>query len=436
MGGLAFTKGANALHTPRMCPDIYQYVRDHCHRMLRELFVVVATPIEGPGKSDYGDVDIFVAWKRQVLFPSSANGSVPGASGEYPFDAIKRLLHAERHIQERQNVAIFAVPWPDNLPQDLEDQPKDSSNIARFVQVDIHICPSLENVEWFLFKHAHGDLWNLLGSIIRPYGLTVDEVGLYLRIPEIEKWDKKKAKVLLTKDPCQVLSFLGLKSDGPEWEEKFATTEDIYEYAATSHFFWVKPESSEADDAHSDGKERIGGEFERKKLKSNDRRRMGMRPLFRKWVEEFLPKCREDGRFTQPLMKRDQVRDEALRRFEVRQTYETRLLDFQKQRQKEALWRNVIKAALPDDLDPQWRSCTASALKKIIMEDDGSFGYRPSLPLRNGSGLYLEDDVRQYVRTSWRDVGQVAWQQNQARFQGSIAKGTKRTASGGEKQDA
>ncbi len=61
-----------------------------------------------------------------------------------------------------------------------------------------------------LFKHAHGDIWNLLGSTIRPFGLTVDEDALWLRIPEIEKFDRKKAKIRLTSDPVEVIRFLGL----------------------------------------------------------------------------------------------------------------------------------------------------------------------------------------------------------------------------------
>jgi hypothetical protein len=59
-----------------------------------------------------------------------------------------------------------------------------------------------------LFKHAHGDLWNLIGSTIRPFGFTVDEEALWVRIPEIEKFNKKRAKVLLTRNPAETVHFL------------------------------------------------------------------------------------------------------------------------------------------------------------------------------------------------------------------------------------
>lgn len=228
------------------------------------------------------------------------------------------------------------------------------------------------------------------------------------------------------------MEFLGLKFRGREWEEKFSAVNDIFEYAATSRFFWVRPGSGGVD---SDSEEHVGGEVSRKKLKSNDRKRMNMRPLFRKWIDEFLPRCQDEGRFTQQSMTKSEVREEAFRCFGIRRTYETRLVEFQKQRQKERLKNEVIKDALPRDLDPHWRSCAASAFKKIIMDDDAGFGIRPTTPLKDENGIYLVHEVRRFVETSWQEVGQVAWKQNQERFHQSLAaKGTKRTASGGEKE--
>lgn len=53
MGGNAFD-----LYTPRMRPEAYRTIRDRCQKKLRELFVVVATPIEGPAKADHGDSEL------------------------------------------------------------------------------------------------------------------------------------------------------------------------------------------------------------------------------------------------------------------------------------------------------------------------------------------------------------------------------------------
>ncbi|KAH6648239.1 hypothetical protein BKA67DRAFT_538292 [Truncatella angustata] len=435
MGGLAFTKGPTPLHTPRMPRVIYEHVRDNCHTLLRELFVVVTTPIEGPGKSDFGDIDIFVTMGKHEYFGDSFTPRMPGfQQGGTPFEAIQALLGAERKIQERDSVAMFAIPWPKILPYGIADVADAEGDQPRFIQVDVHICPSLQNLEWFLFKHAHGDLWNLLGSTIRPYGLTVDEVGMYLRIPEIENVNRNKAKILLTSDPCQVLDFLGLKYEGSAWEVSFANMEEVFEYAATSRFFWVKPHTEDDDIAAHGGNQEVGGGYRGKNLKSNDRQRMRQRPLFRKWIEEFLPKCQDQNRFANRGLSREDTREEAFRQFGVRRVYEDRILEFRKQRQRESLWRDVIKTAIPTDIQPQFRGCVASAMKKIIMEDDTSFGVRPETPLKDESGLYLEDTVRHFVKGNWKEVGRVAWETNQIRLQESVAaKGNKPTFSGNEK---
>ncbi|RYP56957.1 hypothetical protein DL769_009791 [Monosporascus sp. CRB-8-3] len=445
MGGLAFASGPEPLYTPRMPPEIYQLVRDHCHTVLRQLFICVATPIEGPGKEDYGDIDIFLAWEQKKIVPSKlVNDSLKGLPEE-PLEAAARLLKAEKTRKEQPHSLTLAVPWPE-VPQDSATQ-KDPAGTQvngrndqvkedikrRFIQVDLHYYQNIDQLQWMLFKHAHGDLWNILGSTIRPFGLTIDGVGLYLRIPEIEKEDRKKAKVLLTEDPAAVLDFLGLKSDGQQWEERFALFTDIFEYAATSRFFRVGPNESPGEDG-IDCEEQTGAETDKKKLKSNDRRRMNQRPLFRMWVEEFLPKCRAERRFGNTQLTRDDVRDQAFARFGVRREYEARLVEWRMQRQKETLWRSVIKASLPDDLDPMWRGCAASALKKIIMQDDDSFGIRPKRNLRDESGLYIEEYVREFAQDSWKQVGDVAWRKNHERYLEHLNnKGTKRTVSGGEK---
>ncbi|ETS86839.1 hypothetical protein PFICI_00667 [Pestalotiopsis fici W106-1] len=441
MGGQAFTKGPDGLYTPRMPRDIYEHVRDHCHALLRELFVMVATPIEGPGKSDFGDIDIFVAVKKEDYFGASAASNLPGAAEKLPFGTIAALFGAERKFQERDNVAMFAIPWPNHLPEGVKDTVDTTSDKLRFIQVDIHICPTIQNLEWFLFKHAHGDLWNLLGSTIRPFGLTVDEVGLYLRIPEVEKLDKKKAKVLLTTDPSETLRFLGLRLDKGQWEQAFSSKELVFEYAATCRFFWVKPKLADADhddndDDEGEGALDISGDYRKDKLKSNDRKRMNQRPLFRQWIEEFLPKCRAEGRFMTRPTTRQEVTEEASDEFGVRETYVTQLGDFLKERQRLTLWKEVIKPAIPNDLEPNFRSCAASAMKKIVMEDNEAFGVQPTTALKDDNGLYLEDKVRQFVEANWQEVGRVAVEQNHIRYLESLAaKAKKRTSTGDEKEN-
>ncbi|KAI1243938.1 hypothetical protein MGN70_013806 [Eutypa lata] len=428
MGGLAFASGEEPLYTPRMPPNVYRYVRDHCHKLLRQIFVCVATPIDGPAKKDYGDIDIVLAWEHKKTFPSTTANEVSQGLPEDPLQAVAHLLKAEKTKKEQPNSLMLAIPWPRELLESdnygINDKESDK---LRFIQVDLHYYQNIDQLHWMLFKHAHGDLWNILGSTIRPFGLTIDEFGLYLRIPEIEWENRKKAKILLTRSPAEILDFLGLESSGSQWELPFATFDDVFEYAATCRFFWVRA-SQPQEEGRLEHEEQTGGEFEKKKLKANDRRRMNQRALFRAWIDEFLPRCRDEGRFGEAQFTRHDVRDEAFARFGVQHEYEARLTEWRIQRQKETLWKHVIKASLPEDLDIMWRSCVASALKKIIMKDDEGFGIRPQVNLRDQSGLYNEDRVRDFVRASWKQVGDAAWRQNHAKFLDHLdKKGLKRT---------
>ena len=79
--------------------------------------------------------------------------------------------------------------------------------------MDLRVCPDLASWKWQLFHHAFGDLWNLLGTTIRRFGLTANEKGLQVRIEEIEHLDRKKSMIFLTKDPREVLQLLGLDAE-------------------------------------------------------------------------------------------------------------------------------------------------------------------------------------------------------------------------------
>ncbi|KAI0432825.1 hypothetical protein F5Y09DRAFT_128172 [Xylaria sp. FL1042] len=452
MGGLAFASGPNPVFTPRMSPDVYRAVRDRCQEVLRKLFVVVATPIEGPAKTSFGDIDLFVAWNRHDIFPSLKPAPF-GTSPESRKEAIYRALGAFCHKSENPQTLTMAIRWPKDLPSpDAEpkigliaakgdksrtEKKREEDDILVGIQVDVHVCETLDYLLWMLFKHAHGDLWNLLGSTIRPFGLTIDEVGLYIRIPEIEAFDKKVAKVLLSTDPEEILHFLGLRFDDKQWEEPFASEIDIYEYAATCRLFWVSVDDE--PDKASNPEAKSGDEVvaDKRKLKSNDRRRMAMRPLFRKWIEEFLPACRASGRFPSTPLARDEVRQQAFEYFPgVQPIYHARLAGWRIERQAQTLWKAVIKPAVPADIDPIQRSCLTSALKKIIMHGDATFDGIVAPPtLKDRDGIFDVTAVHDWVVDMWPKVLSVAWRINQERYSlnQEYKAATKRTGSGEEK---
>lgn len=105
---------------------------------------------------------------------------------------------------------------------------------------------------------------------------------MWLRIPEIEKIDKKKARVFLSSDPAEVLHFLGLEVEG-FWTEPFSSVQALFEYATTCRLFWVSPKKEEQDVADLGAE----GDEAKKTLKSNDRRRMKFRPIFRIWYVPY-----------------------------------------------------------------------------------------------------------------------------------------------------
>ncbi|KAI8224833.1 hypothetical protein K4K54_004992 [Colletotrichum sp. SAR 10_86] len=235
MGGSVFTAGDKPLNPPRMPPEVYERVKAECHAALRKIYLCVASPIEGPAKKDYGDIDILVALERSIVLGESHSDYPPfGKDGKK--DACKAIQEAigAPFLKVEKQTDHYAVRWSDTGTL-AEGEDTSTSSPERYCQIDIAICDNLEQVHWKLFKHAHGDLWSILGTIIRPYGLTVDEESLWVRIVEMEKFDKKRARVLLTQDPYEILSFLGLAADSHIWESTFESLGDMYDSVRYSY---------------------------------------------------------------------------------------------------------------------------------------------------------------------------------------------------------
>lgn len=300
----------------------------------------------------------------------------------------------------------------------------------------------------------------MVGQTIRPHGLTADEVGLYIRIPEIEKQDKKKARVLLSSDPTRVIDFLGLGRHNREWEKPFASVRDLFEYAASCKWFmlWPRDQDSEEEGTTRGGtKDKVDEELlkDLKKLKANDRARMKQRPDFARWVNEFIPDCRAKGRFMVPNPEkrtprdvRDDVRKEAFRTFAGSEAaYKSALADWNKEKTRIFVKNKLIKedACVPADitaslpalpkrdgggdtgaalreLEKNWRGVLRSSLVKVIVDDDDSFeGIKPP-KLRDADGVLQVDDIKDWINRNWEDVGRVAWDLYLERARESIAR--------------
>ncbi|KAL2157415.1 hypothetical protein VTH06DRAFT_6107 [Thermothelomyces fergusii] len=428
MGGSAFSSLPDPPYIPRMPPAVYRRALSVCHALLREIFVCVASPIEGPEKKDYGDLDMLVAFEKRTVFPKTRNDSIPNTP-QVLMTIIQHQLGAKHAIiHPAGTLAHLAIPWPsevepeDSVPgrvlcdRDVVESQGEAE--AKYVQVDVHICPTIDEFYWRLFKHAHGDLWNILGSTIRPFGLTVDEEALWLRIPEIEKFDRKKARVCLSRDPVEIIHFLGMKVEG-FWDEPFESVDAMFDYATTCRLFWVRDTPVGVDEEDGEAAGVIGGHEGRRKLKANDRRRMAGRPVYRRWINEFVPRLCAEGKFlsnrpgTSVEEVRAMVRDEAFERFFVETEYRERLREWRLKRDGEQM-KVRVGESVPSTMDPQRRACLVGALRKIILESDPSFGFDPS-GLRLADGFYDTTAVRNFIHYNLEEVAKVAWARQQQR---------------------
>lgn len=365
-----------------MPKDVYEATKSRCEGILRGLYSLVESPLEGPNKKDFGDIDFLLASPKQ-------NAS----SGSFAIQNIARALGAERTILNGggDTAGNLAIPWP-------TDEANEKSNSSkRYIQVDVRVCETEHKLRWMLFKHGHGDLWNIVGSMIRHYGLTVDDNAMWLRVPELEQSNRKRARVFLTSDPSRVLRFLDLPMDG-YWDKPFATTEDMFDYATRCRLMYVYPVAAEPD---------------AKKLKANDRRRMNYRPVFRKWVDEFVPECRRLGKFSERKFTRDAVTEEAFAEFGVEEEFNARRNEFLAERQRDFIWNTAIKGSIPEsNVSNQesilYRSCLAKALKRIILEDDTRYGIVPETSLKDPNGTYNIEAVQAFITKYQEEVGKAA----------------------------
>ncbi|KAH7304844.1 hypothetical protein BKA65DRAFT_531279 [Rhexocercosporidium sp. MPI-PUGE-AT-0058] len=406
MGGSAFSD----LFTPRMPPHIYNLILSQTLTTIQKHFTHVSSPIEAPGKADFGDIDILCHGPLTSPYNPSLTSKTTVT------ETIAKELGAEAWIvgQSMQGMN-FAIPWPEdhdeNSPPNLNSNPDEDTkegeqgSKAKFIQLDIHILPSLKQYNWELFHSAHGDLWNILGSTIRRFGLTVNNLGLFLRIPEIELLDRKKSMVFLTDDSNTILEFLGL--DPERWWRRFGSQDEMFEYAAGCRLFWIK-EKLEEGEGEGDVVGQEGGEAGKKKLKHNDRQRMDKRPIFRTWIDDFVPKCREQGRFLEMKSSREQVRDEAFEKFGVREEFETRLKEWKMERHKDEMWRVVIKGSVPtEDVDPQFRAASVRFLKAVLMEGEMWEGRALKEAERDEEGMWDLEAAKGFVVGNWEEAGRL-----------------------------
>ncbi|KZF20141.1 hypothetical protein L228DRAFT_284881 [Xylona heveae TC161] len=373
MGGSAFShtgpNGEQPLSTPRIPSSVYALLRDQCLRVLRVFYVRAATPVEHPGKVSYGDVDVLVEQPRRH---SST------------WDDLAAALNATRYLHTPGSPTIsFAIPSA-------------ALNNCHF-QLDVLYCKP-GTFDWQLFTHSYGDLWSIIGATIRPWGLTRNDVGLYVRVKEVEAQNRKASMILLTTDPSRTLSFLGLSKEA--FSSGFETLEDMFEFAAGSRFF--RPQY-----------------FQYASLKANDRQRLAKRPAMQKFWLEWLPQHTADWNKDENVT-REIVLDEALTIFDRWAEYELIRGYWTKKNEEETILKELT-ARVP--LQGDKLNLLLRALRRWVVLINDTISFRDEAMLAVDGGGFIFDGPHQITSLQKKRFIQwveANWQQVTAREQARV----------------
>jgi hypothetical protein len=290
MGGGAFPK----LDVPRLATEEYTTIRDKCITILQDFYEQVSCPPEAPEKLDHGDVDLLVCGPKTKSISMDQVGSRLGA--------IQRTKAGV--------TTNFAVHHP--------------SKPDAFSQIDIHVCQD-GRLEWESWMGGYGDLVQIVGVLNRGIGLTMNDKGLHVRIPEIEPSNRKASMIRLTDDPINVMKFLGLDSE--EYKRGFESQEQIFRWIAAARFYGPDPERS-ADD-----------ETTISKNSSNDRQRFRKRQMFAQFFNEWAPAHLEAFKNEERIPRQDVLR-EAIDFFQVQVQYNDAMSTWK----LEETQRDILKA--------------------------------------------------------------------------------------------
>lgn len=359
MGGLVFSNpgptGEPALKTPRLSPKIYVQLRDKYVEELKRYFSSAIALAEVPGKVDFGDVDIIVEQPKT----------------SFTADQLAKWLGAARY-RVNGPLSSFAVPLPDT--DDL------------FAQIDVETCPE-GFIQWEIFHNSFGDLWQILGSIIRDNGLTASDKGLHVRIPELEQVSRKGSRMFLTKDPTETMQLLGL--DINKYKAGFANLEDIYSWCAACKFFHP-------------------GRFQDRLISADERRRRSTRKMYRDFAENWVPQHPEIG-LERRSWTREETLAEALQTFGKNNEYAAIMKAQRSAQAEEKLWSRIA-AVIPETGDAM--NLVMRGLRRWTGFSDGKPFVRASPVIEYQSlspwvSFFSADelnDIVEWVKSNWQKI--------------------------------
>ncbi|OAP55222.1 hypothetical protein AYL99_10922 [Fonsecaea erecta] len=459
MGGSVFKP--EGLSTPRMPPTVYNSVLSRAEELLRVHFKLVGHAIEAPAKSSYGDIDILVAepfvrnvtagrevghflanllgaekWKKMsgtsayhfalkwpeefedLLMTEERTVQVPGDNEHRPREAGAQLSEQEEQETafkgdkaDTNNVAAsVAATSPTTVDScTVSSLPMRLGSTQKHIQLDVSIMPTSEYFRWHSFLQAHGDLWQMLGGVLRRFGITPTTRGLFLRIKEVEMHNKEQARVLMSNDPATVLEFLGL--DRERYWQMFGSWEELMDYVASCRFHdparwkdWPK------HDQRSEGETKEEIDTTAVLLKANDRQRAAKRPLFAYWIKEYLPAHIDEPPGKSALLTREDVVEDAKNYFgvEFANRFEARKKKMVRQIKVDKLWADIRKSLPVEGPEIGYvmkgmkreivghREEQPAELEKLEGSDEVRMAYE--------AGRF--DDVLKWATLNWNELGQ------------------------------
>lgn len=350
MGGQTFAQfiTGNPVNVPRLSPETYHQIAAEITLKLETLFNHVTIPREGPGKSDYGDIDFLVEGIRQPKDKSNI------------WSSVREVLGAE----------LFAIPHHFGL--------KHPTRPDAYVQVDVELSPGndtkdgAELFEWMKFMKGDSDLLQIIGVVHRSLGITCNDKGMHIRVEEVESYNRKKSMLFLTRNPDQAMDFYGY--DKAKYYEGFADETEMFDWATNGRYFYWKV-------------------YEDRDENSNDRSRMNKRPMFRRFVHEYMPICGKGTVTDMETQKarpcRQDVLQEALRMFDRYKEYEAIILEHKTKGVEDALWLQINNSIPSQNAG---RSVILKGLKRWVAFHEGD-PYITEQPIATSLKLRWSDYV-------------------------------------------
>lgn len=331
MGGAAFPNH----NTPRLSHSEHSQLQSKIITLLKPFYRHILCPPEAPSKPDHGDLDLL------VCHPLST----------FTVDAIAVAIGAAAKTKVGVTTS-YCVP--------LEPE---SDGTERFAQIDLHLVSDESLLQWESFSSSYGDMQQILGVLQRPLGLTANDKGLHVRVREIEKSNRRKAMVFLTKDIAKMLEFFGL--DGEKYGRGFEGNEDVFSWCLGGRFWGERVvgdvlEGRMRDSRRENGEEGLG-------MHSGDRQRLRKRDMFRDFVERFVPAHEEMWKGKRDW-SREEVLEDALRFFDVRGKYQELMEEFWASERERGLLEE-IKSTIPEEGDRLGQ--VMKGFKRWVVWEDG-----------------------------------------------------------------